>query len=180
MAELNTIARPYSKAAFDFALEQKDLVNWSNSLTLLCEIIHVEEIQRLISNPQITSGNKSTVIVEAANEVNAMSEAVMNFCHVLAENKRLALLPKISEQFEQLKAQHEKVIDVDLTTAYDLDKSLIQKLTSALSSKLGREVRLATTTDKHILGGVVLRANDFVIDGSIRAKLTKLAESMNS
>jgi F-type H+-transporting ATPase subunit delta len=109
-----------------------------------------------------------------------MDQAGKNFIVLLAEKQRLALLPEIALQFEQLKAAQEKSVDVNLTTAYALDDAQQQQLAQALSTKLGREVKLTSQVDKSILGGVVVRSDDLVIDGSVRARLAKLAEAMNS
>ncbi len=87
---------------------------------------------------------------------------------------------RISAQYEVLKANLEMKVDVDLTTAFALDDAQQEKLAKALSSKLGREVKLTSRVDKSIIGGVVVRSNDLVIDGSVRARLAKLAEAMNS
>lgn len=177
MAELNTIARPYSKAAFDYALDKGDVEQWSSLLKTAALTTQDNLMHPLINDPQLTKEDKANLILEICGKNN---EGVANFIYLLAENRRLALLPKISEQFDLFKAIHEKIVDIDLTTAFEIDQSLLDKLTQALSSKLGREVRMTTNTDKALIGGVVLRGNDFVIDGSVRAKLAKLAEAMSS
>jgi F-type H+-transporting ATPase subunit delta len=92
----------------------------------------------------------------------------------------LQLLPQISHQFEIMKANREKAVDVDLIAAHEMDAEQQQKLSDALSAKLERKVNMQVSLDKSLLGGAVIRAGDTVIDGSIRGRLTKLAESLNS
>ena len=99
---------------------------------------------------------------------------------MLADNKRLALLPEIAALYEQFKANREKSVDVEVATAFELDAAVKDKLATALSGKLERDVNVRTTIDKSLLGGVVVRAADVVIDGSIRGRLNKLAETMNA
>jgi F-type H+-transporting ATPase subunit delta len=99
---------------------------------------------------------------------------------ILSENRRLTLLPQISQQFEIMKANREKAIDVEVTSAQTLDAAQQQMLTEALSEKLERKVNMQVSLDKSLLGGAVIRAGDTVIDGSIRGRLTKLAETLNS
>jgi len=82
--------------------------------------------------------------------------------------------------FEQFKSNREKSVDVNVTTVFELDNDVQQKLSTSLSRKLDRDVNLQTTIDTTLLGGVVIRAADIVIDGSIRGRLAKLAESMQS
>jgi F-type H+-transporting ATPase subunit delta len=100
--------------------------------------------------------------------------------HLLAENKRLVLLPEISLLFENLKANQEKSVDVEITTAFEISSDVSSKLAQALKDRLQREIKLATSVDQSLIGGAIIRAGDNVIDGSVRGKLSKLAESMNS
>jgi F-type H+-transporting ATPase subunit delta len=99
---------------------------------------------------------------------------------LLSENKRLALLPEVSELFENLKANQEKSVDVEITTAFKISSEVSGKLAKALKKRLERDINLATSIDQSLLGGAVIRAGDTVIDSSVRGKLNKLAESMNS
>jgi F-type H+-transporting ATPase subunit delta len=178
MAELNTVARPYTKAAFEHAVDKGNLDQWSEMLTTAAAVSQHETMDLVLGNPGLTSEQKAQAMISVCEE--QMDDSAQNFIVLLAENQRLALLPKISEQFEQLKASQQKSVDVNVTTAFDLGEQQQQKLTQALSSKLGREVSLTTEIDKSIIGGVIVRTEDMVIDGSIRARLAKLAEAMNS
>lgn len=178
MAELNTVARPYTKAAFEYALDKGSLDQWSNMLSVAAEVAKDSAMAQVLTNPALTFEQKAELLISVCEE--QMDPSGKNFIVLLAENQRLALLPEIALQFEQLKAAQEKSVDVDLTTAYALDDAQQQKLAQALSTKLGREVKLTSQVDKSILGGVVIRSNDLVIDGSVRARLAKLAEAMNS
>jgi F-type H+-transporting ATPase subunit delta len=97
----------------------------------------------------------------------------------LASNKRLPLLPVIYDLFSQYKANQEKSVDVDVVSAFDMSEETKDKLAAVLGKKLEREVKVSTSTDKSLLGGVLIRAGDLVIDGSVRGRLNKLAEAMN-
>lgn len=178
MAELNTVARPYTKAAFEYALEKGTLDQWASSLATAAAVAQDEVMVRVLGNPALTSQQKAQALISVVEE--EIDDAGKNFVSLLAENRRLALLPEISAQFEQLKANQQQCIDIDVTTAFDLDEQQQQKLAQALGKKLGREVSLSSTVDKSILGGVVVRTKDLVIDGSVRARIAKLAEAMNS
>ncbi|RVU31766.1 F0F1 ATP synthase subunit delta [Neptunomonas marina] len=178
MAELNTVARPYTKAAFEFALEKGAVDQWSTMLASVAAVSVDEAMAQVLNNPAVTTEQKGDVIVAVCEKV--LDESGSNFVRLLADNKRLALLPEISAQFEQLKAIQQKSVDIDLTTAYELDEQQQQKLTQALSAKLGRDVNITPAVDKSILGGVIVRSQDLVIDGSVRSRLAKLAEAMKS
>ncbi|SEG84632.1 F0F1 ATP synthase subunit delta [Marinobacterium lutimaris] len=178
MAELNTVARPYTKAAFEYARDKGSLDQWSTMLSTAALVVKDSTMAQVLNNPALTSGQKAEVLISVCEE--QMDDAGKNFAFLLAEKQRLALLPEISLQFDQLKAAQEKSVDIDLTTAFELDDAQQQKLAQALSTKLGRDVKISSQVDKSILGGVVIRSNDLVIDGSVRARLAKLAEAMNS
>ena len=99
---------------------------------------------------------------------------------VLADNRRLALLPQIREQFQALKAAREKTVDVELISAESLDDAQQETLAKALGARLQREVNISVSVDSGLIGGVVVRAGDMVIDGSIRGRLNKLSEVLHS
>jgi F-type H+-transporting ATPase subunit delta len=99
---------------------------------------------------------------------------------LLSENKRLLLLPDIAEIYEGLKADQERSIDVELTTAFEISSEASEKLGAALRARLERDINLATKVDQALIGGAIIRTGDMVIDSSVRGKLTKLVESINS
>ena len=177
MAELNTVARPYTKAVFEFARDAGTIDNWSTSLLDAAQVASDGVMKCILGNPALTSEQKADAVITVLADLD---ESGKNFIALLAENNRLALIPEISAQFEQLKANQQSNVEIDVTTAYELDEQQQQKLTQALSAKLGRDVSITSTVDKSILGGLVIRTQDLVIDGSVRAKIAKLAEVLNS
>ena len=178
MAELTTLARPYAKAAFEYAQAHQQLAPWSAMLGLAAAVSQDDTIQRMLTAPRLTSTDKATAFIEVCGD--KFNEQVRNFVHVVAENDRLALFPEIAELFELLKADQEKSVDVDVTSAFALNEEQQDKLAKVLSARLGREVRLHAAEDATLIGGVVIRAGDLVIDGSVRGKLAKLAEALKS
>lgn len=178
MAELTTLARPYAKAAFEFAQSQKQLTEWSAMLGLASSVSVDETIQQVIRVPRMTGAEKANTFVEVCGD--KLDAKVQNFIHLLAENDRLLLLPEITELFELLKAEQEKSVDVEVTSAFALNNEQKDKLAKVLSARLSREVRLHATEDASLIGGVVIRAGDLVIDGSVRGKLASLAEALKS
>ena len=105
---------------------------------------------------------------------------LQNFVRLLAGNKRLQLLPEISSLYEALKADRERTVDVTVVSAYALDAAAEAKLAASLKTRLNREIKLSSSVDKSLIGGMVVRAGDFVIDSSVRGKLKKLTETMNA
>jgi F-type H+-transporting ATPase subunit delta len=178
MAELSTLARPYAKAAFEYAVVANNLQGWSNSLKTAAAVSQEDKVLRLLSSPSYTSAEQAKQAIEICGE--AINEKVGGFLLVLAENKRLRLLPQISKQFELLKANREKTIDVSVVSAVQLSDEQKNKLASALSAKLEREVNMEASVDASLIGGAVVRAGDTVIDGSICGRLNKLAQALHS
>lgn len=178
MAELSTLARPYAKAAFEVALQDSALGTWSTMLTLSAAITENEKVGSLLTDPSLSSEQLATVFIELCGE--ELNNKGKNFVNLLAENKRLLLLTAISEQFHVLKANQEKTLNVEVTTAYELSVETLDKLADSLKTRLQRDVILNTNIDQSLLGGAVIRTDDTVIDSSVRGKLVKLAESMNS
>jgi F-type H+-transporting ATPase subunit delta len=94
---------------------------------------------------------------------------------VLAEYGRLALLPTIAELFELLKANHEKTMDVEVTSAFEVSDQEKIELGAALQRMLQRDINIETEVDKLLIGGVIIRAEDMVIDDSVKGRLEKLS-----
>ncbi len=178
MAELTTLARPYAKAAFQVALKDKALDKWSRMLSLAAAVAGQDTVASALSSPALTSEQVANSFIEVCGD--ELDEKGSNLLRLLAENKRLTLLPEVSQLFENLKANQEKSIDVEITTAFEISSEISKKLADALNKRLQREINLATRVDASLLGGAVIRAGDTVIDSSVRGKLNKLAESMNS
>lgn len=177
MAEINTLARPYAKAAFDYADEHGSLDQWSRQLGLLAAVVRAPKVAAVLGSASLPRAQQAQCLIDVCgDEIDA---PVQNFARLLAENRRLELLPDIHQRFEQHKSVREQRVDVDVVTAYELDADLADRLATALSRKLQREVAISTRVDRGLLGGVVVRAGDIVIDGSVRGRLGKLAEVMN-
>lgn len=178
MAELSTLARPYARAAFEVAVSKGELGNWSAQLAVSAAVSQNEAVAAVLGSPSFTAEQMADTMIEVCGD--AINDDGRNFLKVLASNKRLPLLPEISRMFAQLKANQEKSVDVEVLTAFPLEANTQQNLAEVLSKKLEREVKVDSTVDESLLGGVLIRADDLVIDGSVRGRLNKLAEAMNS
>jgi len=178
MAESITLARPYAKAAFEVALASKELNEWSLALKVLANVAANELVRRRLLSPALTAAQQAETLTGLCGD--EILPKTGNLVMLLADNKRLTLLNEISELFDALKANQEKTIDVELSTAFELNKDVVKKITQALQTRLNREIKLQTRVDKNLIGGALIRAGDTVIDSSVRGKLTKLAEAMNS
>lgn len=177
MAELTTLARPYAKAAFEFARDHGALAKWSTMLSTVAAVVQAPKVAKLLDKPELSSEAKAQQLLALGGD--SFDTNLGNFLNYLARNDRVSLLPQIREQFELLKSHHEKTIDVNVTTAFEMSDAQQAKLAAALKAKLQREVNLNTSVDKALIGGALVRAGDLVIDGSVRGQLAKLAEAVN-
>jgi F-type H+-transporting ATPase subunit delta len=177
MSELTTVARPYAKAAFDYAVEAKAVDTWLEMLVFAAQVSQNETIASHISGGMGTEQVKELFINVCGEQLNDKGQ---NFIKVLAENGRLLVLPQVVAQFVELKAELEKEISVDVTSAVDLTAAQVTTLSAALEKRLARKVKLNCTVDSTVVSGLVIKAGDMVIDGSIRGKLNRLASTMQS
>ncbi len=177
MAQLTTLARPYAKAAFSTAESAGQLGIWSKSLGVLGSVVSDSKVAGFLSTPSRSTGEQAQTLIDLCGA--ELDKQVQNFVLVLAANKRLALLPEIVQLFEQLKAEREKSVDVEVTSAFAVDAAAANQLAEVLKKRLQRDVKLTTSIDSSLIGGVVVRAGDLVIDNSVRGRLKKLAESMS-
>ena len=178
MAELTTLARPYAKAAFAEAVAQSALVQWSDMLSMAAQFATDDALAKVLVHPALTAEQQATALTDLCGD--KLNQAGKNFLLILADNKRLTLLPEIVEAFEELKAAQEHAVDVTVTSAFALTEAQQETLSQALKNKLQCEVRLSSDVDQELVGGAIIRAGDLVIDGSVRGKLAKLAEAMDS
>ena len=178
MAESITIARPYAKAAFQAAKDSQALTEWSQMLGYASAVAADENVETILDHPALTSEQKAQFFIDVCGE-NLINE-VKNFVFVLSENNRLGLVSDIAELFERYKAQLEQSIDVSIESAFELGDAQSEKLAQALSKKLDRKVVIASTVNQALIGGVIIRANDLVIDASVRGKIAKLAEAISA
>lgn len=178
MAELTTLARPYAKAVFDAAQDQNAVDLWDQALAFAAQVAAHQEVKIILANPGLSEQRKAELFADCFEE--QLPEALRNFLLILAENKRLALLPAISELFSLHRADLERTVKINISTAFEMTAEQQQKMIDALSRKLERKVELESSVDQTLIGGVVVRTGDLVIDASVRGKLARMASAVGS
>jgi F-type H+-transporting ATPase subunit delta len=176
MAEAISVARPYAVAAFDEASKLGDLKGWSAMLLSAAEAVVNTEVHALITSPRVTPGQLEDLMLALCG--GKVSATERNFIKLLVESQRLILLPEIAAMFESMRAEAEKSVDVVVTSAFDLNEAQKQKITAAMKKRMGRDIRLSCETNRELLGGIIIRAGDKVIDGSARTRLSELANAL--
>jgi len=181
MAETITIARPYARAAFEQAQTTADgLAQWSDFLRIAALVATDETMRQTLASPQLTSAEKSDLFLNICSEVSGgdLPAGADNFIKLLAENARLSTLPYIVDLFERLRQEAEKTIQAELVSAFPVTDAQREQIAESLRTRLQRTVALECQVDPALLGGVIIRAGDLVIDGSVRGQLNKLAVAL--
>ena len=176
MAENSTIARPYAQAAFDIANEKGDLKSWSDMLQLIAAVASDAVLSDMISNPSIEREKIVEIIVDVCGD--NLNDLAKNFVKVLADNGRLNVATEIAQGYEEHRAEAEKTVEAEVTSAFPLSDAQVKSMTDALKKRLGREVTLNTSVDESIVGGAIIRAGDLMIDGSVSGQLDNLATTL--
>jgi F-type H+-transporting ATPase subunit delta len=176
MSELATLARPYATAAFKRAKQTDTTPQWSETLAFLTAIIQDRQIACAAENPIASRDNFTKALLDLCQ--GRLDGEAENFVRLLVANRRLGLIAVISEQFEQFRADDEGFIVTDVYTAYPLDDAERDQITTVLQQTLGKQPRLNVQVDETLIGGVLIKAGDLVIDASIRGQIQRLAKRL--
>ena len=200
MADLSTLARPYAKAAFDYAKEHHAINEWQDYLNVMDAIVSDKAFADYINNPAVAAQAKVATLKDLYNQsspedsntvfktlstaieggAQADSNAFVNFLTQLAEQDRLALLPSINERFGLLKAADAKEVHAYVTSAYPLTQVQEQLIEHRLATSLGAKVVLHVNVDPALIAGVTIKVGDKVIDDSVRGKLKQLKTQLTA
>ena len=200
MADLSTLARPYAKAAFDYAKEHHAVNEWQDYLNVMNAIVSDKAFADYINNPAVAAQAKVATLKDLYNQsspedsntvfktlstaieggAQADSNAFVNFLTQLAERNRLALLPSINERFGLLKAADAKEVHAYVTSAYPLTQVQEQLIEHRLATSLGAKVVLHVNVDPALIAGVTIKFGDKVIDDSVRGKLKQLKTQLTA
>ena len=177
MADFTTTARPYARAVYQQATETSSVDAWGDALSLMATVASDAAMSEVLDNPQLGREQKGELLLKViGDKLNAQQ---INLIKLMAENDRLKALPEVNDQFDVYRAEAEGKIDAEVVSAFPLSDEQEQAITATLKTKLGREITLTTTTDESLIGGVVIKAGDTIIDGSMKSQLESLALNLS-
>ena len=176
MSNTTTLARPYAKAAFELAGADNATGSWNEMLTLASALVTEETMAALLQSPQLTSQQVVNILSDVGGEV--FNPRFRDFLAVLSENKRFPLLPEITELYQRLQEEADKLLRVKVVSAFELDEDQATRLKDALAKRFERDILLESEVDKSVIGGAVVYAGGQVIDGSLKDRLAKLSNSL--
>lgn len=168
----------YATALFELARDSKSLDTVDASVAKLRAALDESPEFRQLIGSQVVSRKQSRDTVAALAGTMALDETTANFLGVLAENRRLAALPRILAAFNALLAAHRGEIAAEVTSAYPLTEAQLDAIRSQLKSRAGHEIKITTHVDPSILGGLVVRMGSQMIDSSIKTRLNTLSQAM--
>ncbi|GMR06711.1 MAG: F0F1 ATP synthase subunit delta [Gammaproteobacteria bacterium] len=171
MAERTTLARPYAEAVFRLASEASSQQRWGDVLGFYAIAVADKNLAFALGDPGMTGEQIDVLLASLLEDISGQEQALIS---MLRENGKLLLLPEISTLFNELRASSDGTIDASVVSAFALDEVQISKLAKMLKKELDRDVNIKASVDPSIIGGVIIRAGDTVIDGSVAGSLRDL------
>ncbi|GAB4168479.1 MAG: F0F1 ATP synthase subunit delta [Wenzhouxiangellaceae bacterium] len=171
-----TLARPYARAAFAVADHAGRLERWSAWLDAAATAVRTDALKALLGHPRLDQ--QKLMALFSAVLGDEVDPEFRNFLEVLIHYRRLELLPEISAQFEELRRERERRLKVEVTSAVALDAEQREQLIERLKQRYDSDIELHASVDPKLLGGMVIRIGDKVIDASVRGRLDQLHRSL--
>lgn len=178
MAEALTIARPYAEAAFRLSKAGNKLSAWSDMLKLMAFVANDERISTLLGNPSVSAKRLGDLLLDICGK--KLNKEGQSFVLLMVENKRVEVLPEVSELFEQLKTQHEGVLEAKIASAFAMTDEQLKDLVTGLESKFKRKIEAKVDVNPELIGGVKVEIGDEVFDASVRGKLEAMSVALKS
>jgi F-type H+-transporting ATPase subunit delta len=178
MAEALTIARPYAEAVFRLAKADNSLPAWSGMLQFTAVVADDERIRALLGNPEVSTKRLGELLLDICGD--KLSDEGRNFMLLLVESKRVEVLPEVRDLFEQLKAQHEGVLEAKVASAFAMTDLQLKDLVAGLESKFKRKIEAKVNVNPELIGGVKVEIGDEVFDASVRGKLEAMSVALKS
>ena len=178
MSELTTAARPYARAAFDYASSNGVIDQWADMLGFCAVVADDATMKTALDQPSLNRQQSADLFNEVcADKLNAQGK---NFIKVLAENDRISLLPDIAILYHHYRTEAESTVDAELISALEVSDEQVEAISASLAKRLGKKVSITTSIDETLIGGAIIRAGDMVIDGSVRGRLEKLSNTLSN
>jgi len=171
-----TLARPYARAAFSLAEQSGTLEAWSQALEYAAAAADSAPMKRVIGHPRVDERQLAGLFSDVLGQHG--DRAFESFLKVLMHYRRLALLAEIARQFETLRRARDQRLKVSITSAVELGPDQLEKLAERLRQRFGSDIEMETGVDAELIGGLVVRAGDKVIDASVRGRLEALGRQL--
>ena len=175
MAVSEAIARRYAQAYFDLAEEADAIDAWGRELSRVAEALSDPDVARALANPRLRPPQRAAL---AASLLEGTRKEAGNLVRLLLERNRIAVLPQVVAHYQRLADRASGVTRAEVITAVALDEATAARIKRTLSDRIGGAVETTVAQDPDILGGLVVRIGDRVIDGSVRTRLQQLRTAL--
>ncbi len=175
---VSVYASRYAKAIFRIALENKELNRWQSDMHKVESMLKDQSLSALLNNPKVTWEDKNKQLVARMGEIQPILTKLVS---VLTAKGKLAMMDEIADEYQRLVDNYRGIEGAEIaevTTAIPLDDDYKLKLAQRITEIMGKPVILKTKVDRAIIGGVVIRVGDKLIDGSVRNKLAALRKDL--
>lgn len=173
----NRVAVRYAKAFVEY-LDEKNKLEEAQSFEAFCDLVAENAELRAVLDGVTFSVKQKMDVAKAVAEKAGMPESVIRFLNVLADSRRLSVLPELKQAVSRLVDEKRNVQTVVLTTAAEVPESDVQVFSESMGKMLGSQVRVANKIDPSILGGAVAQVGSVVYDGSVRGHLERLRKEL--
>jgi F-type H+-transporting ATPase subunit delta len=173
---MEEIARVYAEALFEVAKERGKLDRIRDQLGELVDVLQRNrDLQVFFFSPYFSSGEKREGMERA---ISGAEPELINFLELLIDKHRMPVIFRLRTRFDELWAEENKLLEVTLTSAVELDPDIVKRVGREIERQTGRKIELESAVDEGILGGLVLRVGNMVLDASLRNKLEKLRKQV--
>ena len=172
-------ARRYSQAVFRIALDKKELNRWQSDLRKIASLVQEDALFTLLQNREVSFDNKAKVLSERLGEINPLAIKLVS---LLVAKGRLSMIGDIADEYQRLLDNYHGIEGAEVaevTTAIPLDDEDSLRLAQRITEMVGKPVVLKPKVDTSLIGGIIIRVGDKLIDGSIRSKLEALKKDLS-
>ena len=170
-------ARRYAQAVFQLAVEFDELEGWLDDLTILAESVTSSQFLDFMSQPRVPTAAKLEVIRETLGD--SIGRLAMNLISLLATRNIAHILPEIADQYQELLDSHQGIERAEVVSAVPLTDAQHNRAVELLEGMSGHEVRLSARVDSALIGGMIMRIGDRVVDGSTKSRLQAMRRELS-
>jgi F-type H+-transporting ATPase subunit delta len=169
---MEELAQVYARALFQSAMEHDVLDEIQQELSIWADALgENRDLQTFFFSPRFSTAEKKDAIRKI---IDGGDERFVNFLELLAERHRLPATFRIRRTFDELWREEHKMLPVELTSAIELDDALIKSIGDRIQDQTGRRIEMTSTVDPDIIGGLVLRVGNRILDASVQGRLQRL------
>ncbi len=167
--------RRHAQAVFRIALETGQLERWESDLEVIVRILGDADMVSYLENPRVGQARKTQVLESA---LSGVAPAALNLARLLVARNRLRMIPSLVAEYRRLVYDHKGIVEADVVTAVPITEEEEARIGRDLAVITGKTVMLGAEVDPRIMGGLVVRVRDKLIDGSVRTRLEELRRGL--